>query len=134
MMGCRCAVPRPHFVHPNKCLDCGRWLDPRIVDSDENVAIFHGRLEAIPGMPTAALDHARERNRTGREIFGLAYLDRNNPAEGREESADGVNYAFYDWLKGRREGREEINPHLLAAARYFALAHQELLRAERDDG
>ena len=92
--------------------------------------MFRGRLEGIPNTPGAALDHARQRELAGRKEFGLRYLDRNNYAEGREEASDGVNYSMYAWLRGRRFGVEDIDPHLLAAARHFALAHQELIFAE----
>lgn len=130
--GCQCPVPVAHSTHDCKCSRCGKWLDPKYVDSDENLAVFRSRLEALPNTPTAALDHAWQRHETGRKIFGLEYLARNNPAEGREESADGCNYSFYSWLKARRHGIEEINPHLLAAARKFAQAHHELLLAEAE--
>lgn len=132
--GCQCPVPVAHSVHDCKCESCGRFLDPRMVDNDENLGVFRGRLESLPGMPGAALDHARQRELTGRKEFGLQYLGRNNFAEGREEAADGVNYASYAWLKGRRYGIEEINPHLLAAAHHFAQAHQHLIRAEVEFG
>lgn len=131
--GCQCPVPVAHSVHDHRCSTCGRWLDPRYVDNDENVATFQNRLRTIPDTPTEALDHAYQRTVAGRKEFGLEYLTRENCAEGREESADGVNYSMYHWLKGRRYGVEEINPHLLSAARHFALAHRDLSLAERND-
>lgn len=132
--GCQCTVPVAHTVHDCKCFSCGKFLDPRIVDSDENLAVFRDRLEALPGMPGAALDHACQRELAGRKEFGLQYLSRNNYAEGREEAADGVLYSALAWLEGRREGIEEISPHLLSAARHFALAHHDLLLAETERG
>lgn len=96
------------------------------------MAVFRERLEAIPDMPSGALDHAEARHRVGRKEFGLAYLGRRNCREGQEEGADGLNYSAYHWLKGRRYGIEEINPRLLSAARHFAAAHQELQLAEAE--
>lgn len=123
--GCSCPIPRAHSVHDCKCEACGRWLDPRYVDSAENLAAFRDRLEALPDTPGAAVDHARQIRRKG-----LGYLDRNNDEQGRDRAAQGINLAADAWLKGRRYGVEEINPHLLSAARYFALAHHQLLLAE----
>jgi hypothetical protein len=131
--GCQCPVPKVHTVHANKCERCGRFLDPRIIDTDENLAEFRQQLEAIPDFPKEALDHAYRREVAGRKEFGLEYLNRNNPVEGMEEAADGCNYSFYHWLRRRREGVEEIDPNLLEAARHFALAYRALLRAEQDD-
>lgn len=131
--GCSCPVPTFHPVHADTCGRCRKILDPRIVDSDENLAVFTDRLKAIPGFPVAALEHAHAREVAGRKQFGLEYLNRNNPVEGCEEAADGINYSFYHWLRQRREGVEEINPRLLAAARYFALAYEELRLAEGDN-
>lgn len=131
--GCQCEIPVAHSVHDHKCFACGKWLDPRIVDSDENIVTFRAQLEAIPDTPSDALNHAYRRTVAGRKEFGLEYLNRDNCAEGREEAADGQNYSMYHWLKGRRYGVEEINPHLLSAARHFALAHRDLSLAEQDD-
>ena len=132
--GCSCPVPTFHSVHANTCGRCRKILDPSIVDSDENLAEFRGYLEPIPQFPVAALEHAYRRLDAGRREFGLEYLSRNNPAEGQQEQADSLNYAFFDWLCQRREGIDEIDPDLLDAAHHSALAHEAFERVRRKRG
>lgn len=124
--GCRCWLPQRRTYDPGSCQHCGRHIDARYLDSDENFERFAQFLRAVPGLPEAAIAHAHRRLVAGRAEFGLTYLTRDDCREGQEEAADGHNYAFFEWLRDRRHGVEEIHPSLLMAARCFAEAYQHL--------
>lgn len=134
-MSCECPVPEPHPNHRYRCCaKCSKVLDPRILDTDDNVAVFYTAIADLPEVPAAAIEHAYQRLVTGRKEFGLEYLSRNNPAEGQEEQADSQNYALFQWLCDRRNGLEEIDPDLLVAAHHSALAHEAFERVRRKRG
>lgn len=103
-------------------------------ETPETLAEFYDRVEkgvsAVEVEEFAAFRRqAEERHAKGEDIFGDAYLRRNNPHEGREEGADGGNYSCYDHLKYRAETGDREDPALallFTAALHFFLAHKAL--------
>lgn len=131
---CQCEVPEYHGkIRPGYCR-CGGWINPAWVSSDETFEAFFKQIAALPGVTPSMIEHCRQRERAGREEFGLAYLGRNNPLEGQEEGGDGGNYSFFETLKDIRAGEQEIDPDLLDAAHHFALAHAALDRRRARKG
>lgn len=127
---CECEAPQDHRefhagFRDGWCRYCGGFLNPDWLTSTEGLQAF---LDAALVDPVTAA-HCHVREQAGRDEFGLAYLSRNNPAEGREEAVDGCNYAYFESLKDRRVGSRDLDFDLLDAARHFALAHQALVRA-----
>jgi hypothetical protein len=100
----------------------------------ETLAEFYDRVEAAVSAVerdefAAFRREAEERHARGEDIFGDAYLQRNNPREGKEEGADGGNYSCYDHLKYRAETGDREDPALallFTAALHFFLAHKAL--------
>jgi hypothetical protein len=100
----------------------------------ETLAEFYDRVEA--GVSVVERDEfaafrrqAEDRHAKGEDIFGDAYLQRDNPREGREEGADGGNYSCYDHLRYRAETGDPEDPALallFTAALHFYLAHKAL--------
>jgi len=125
---------RENDRRPGWCRRCGLKLDPRILSTDETLAAFQKEVAKLPGVTPGILIDSHRRERAGRKEFGLKYLGRCNPTEGLEEAADGLNYAFFDWLNDRRAGVEEIDSDLLDAAHHFALAYAALERKRRRNG
>lgn len=96
---------------------------------------FFDRLETLPGMENVVYfrRQCEQREREGRRLYGHQHLSRDNAVDGTEEAADGAVYSHFLLLKARRERREEPTAAAFEAARYFALAHQALLRARHPD-
>lgn len=100
----------------------------------ETLSEFYDRVEA--GVSVVERDEfaafrreAEERHAKGEDIFGDLYLERNNPREGCEESADGGNYSCYDHLQYRAATGDCEDPALavlFTAALHFYLAHKAL--------
>lgn len=135
MSYCECPAPGVSLDprHEGTCQRCGHRFDPEWLADDETVAEFYDRLAlSLPGEPTfphfRALATVRERS--GRPIFGLAYLTRDNVAEGAEEAADGANYALLEGLRMKRAGIDPADDLLLSAARHFALGYAMLAEAQ----
>jgi hypothetical protein len=99
-------------------------LNPEWLSSSEGLNAF---LQ-LAGADYLTAAHCIQRERAGREEFGLAYLTRDNPAEAMEEAADGCIYAFLQVLCDVREGESEVDFDLLDAALHFSLAHQAMTR------
>ena len=131
MSHCRCEHPRENSSRPGWCRRCGVGLSPEWLSNDANLAAFQAEVAKLPSVNAGILIDSHRRERAGRVEFGLKYLGRDNAAEGLEEAADGLNYAYFCWLNDRRAGTEEIDPDLLTAAHHFALAHQALERRRR---
>jgi hypothetical protein len=128
MKYCRCDRPRLNDRRPDHCRRCGMRHAPNIQSTDETFAEFFGMLADLPGFSTQSIRQAQEREQAGRFSFGMEYIGRDNCGEGLEEAADGMNYAFFDWLNDRRKGIEDIDPDLLDAVHHFSLAHAALQR------
>ena len=129
MRDCSCDRPRDHAtVNPGFrdgwCATCGGYLNPDWLSTSQGLNRFLQRA----GADHLAGAHCYSRELAGRAEFGLAYLTRDNPAEGMEEAADGMIYSFLESLKDRRAGEPEVDFDLLDAARHFALAHEALVR------
>jgi hypothetical protein len=131
MSNCRCQSPRLNDRRAGFCRRCGNRLSPRWLSSDETLAAFQTEVARLPGVTPGILIDSHRRERAGRDEFGLKYLGRDNCAEGLEEAADLLNYAFFTWLNDRRAGVEEIDPDLLDAAHHAALAYAALERKRR---
>jgi hypothetical protein len=131
MSNCRCQSPRLNDRRAGFCRRCGNRLSPRWLSSDETLAAFQTEVARLPGVTPGILIDSHRRERAGRDEFGLKYLGRDNCAEGLEEAADLLNYAFFQWLNDRRAGVEEIDPDLLDAAHHAALAYAALERKRR---
>jgi hypothetical protein len=131
MSNCRCQSPRLNDRRAGFCRRCGQRLNPRWLSSDETLAAFQTEVARLPGVTPGILIDSHRRERAGRDEFGLRYLGRDNCAEGLEEAADLLNYAFFQWLNDRRAGVEEIDPDLLDAAHHAALAYAALERKRR---
>lgn len=115
------------------CASCGRRFHPDWYADDWTVADFYDRL-ALAMWGEASFPHFRRlaeaRERTGRPLFGLRYLQRDNIADAAEEAADGANYAMFELLQERRQGCDTADDLLLDAARHFALAYASLVAAD----
>ena len=127
---CQCERPRAGR-NPDFCGRCLVRHDPAVLSTDKSIVAFLTHVAKLPGSPAAAIKHAQKRERAGRTEFGLDYIGRGNAAEGCEEAADGINYAFFEWLNDRRAGTDDIDPNLLDAAHHFAQAHAALERRRR---
>jgi len=114
------------------CAACGRRFSPEWYADDRAVAGFYDRL-ALAMFAEESFPHfralAEARERTGRPIFGLRYLTRDNVADAAEEAADGANYAMFELFQKRRQGWDTADDLLLDAARHFALAYAALAAA-----
>lgn len=131
-----CACPKP-TEHPNPrcsdtCVKCGRALEGDWLATSESMGELHDLL--LEGRPihdyAGFRQHAEAREFAGRTKFGLAYLSKDNCADGLEEAADGGNYSFFEIHKARREGEDpDITALCLDAAYHFAQAHASLRQA-----
>ena len=128
MKYCRCPRPVANPKKSNYCRRCGIRHFPASQSNDETFAEFFGMLADLPGFSSQSIRQAQERERLGRDEFGMKYLGRDNCGEGLEEAADGMNYAFFDWLNDRRQGINEIDTDLLEAVHHFSMAHAALQR------
>jgi len=131
---CQCPVPEYlGDIRPGYCW-CGGYVSREWITSDSTFSDFLRQLSPLPGVTGRVVQHSQARERAGRTEFGLEYLSRNNPLEGQEEAADGLNYSFFETLKDIRAGEQEIDPDLLDAAHHFALAHAALDRRRARKG
>lgn len=134
MTDCECERPVESLDRRTSgiCAACGRPFGAWYAN-DAVVRDFYDRLGlAVVGEPSfphfRRLAEARER--TGRPLFGLRYLTRDNIADGAEEAADGANYALFELLAKRRAGTDTADDLILDAARHFALAYASLVAAQ----
>lgn len=76
---------------------------------------------------------AEAREEAGRELFGDAYLFRDNSGEGLEEAADAANYGHFDVERVRAEGGDvdEALQLALVAAQHFYEGYRTLHRLQR---
>ncbi len=86
------------------------------------------QLAALPEVHDHFIQTCRAREFAGRETFGSAYLGRDNIGEAWEEAADFANYAFFEVLNRRAEGKDDRMDLALIAAHHAAMAHLALLR------
>lgn len=136
-----CQCPKPtRKVKPGKqdwCERCGSYIDPEWVSSDATLNAFFDRLRESVSEPAPWLEPLRQfcqaRERAGRDEFGFAYLDRDNPREAIEEAADGANYAFFEVLRNRRKGEDEQIDVALLAAYHFGKAYHALDEMRRKE-
>ena len=133
-MSCACPVPREKPHDAGNCRSCGKVIEDRWVSNDRNFAEFFGRLRALPGVDRAFVDQCRSRELAGRDIFGHAFLGRQNADEGSEEAADLALYCYLGLLRARRERRHEQIELALEAAQHAAKAHATLLRLRAAGG
>jgi hypothetical protein len=76
----------------------------------------------LPGTDPGFVEHCRARETRGRDVFGLLYLDRDNPREAMEEACDLAIYCYLHILRKRREGVEVDRTQVLEAAQLAAKA------------
>lgn len=95
---------------------------------EEAVADWLNQLAELPDVHEHFTAICRHREMTGRRIFGDAYLNRDNIAEAWEEAADLANYAFFEALQRRNQGKDDRMDLALMAAHHAAMAHLTLLR------
>lgn len=131
-MSCACPAPL-EATDPRRagsCNKCGRTFEADWLSTDETVKEFFDWLESsIPATEmeefTAFRRHCEEREKAGRETFGIAHLHRSNPTEATEEAADIGVYAHLAVLEERRnEGDAQEMSLALEGARYAYLAHK----------
>lgn len=144
-MSCLCPKPIQSLNtsrYGDMCLKCAKRIVGDWVADDDTMGEFYDRLsEAMSYGLDLAPDHPFEffrrqclnRERAGRThpkgAFG--YLDRNNASEGKEEAADGANYAAFEEMKQRRKG-EAPSTWLLVAAVKAAEMHEAFMRYEQE--
>jgi hypothetical protein len=110
--GCPCPVPRPRQANPNfphrdrSCQRCGKVIDQRFVSSDSHFQKFFGWLADTPGVEQEFIEHCRVREGSGRGVFGLAYLNKDNPREAMEEACDMAIYCYLHLLRQARDGAD----------------------------
>lgn len=124
------------------CLRCGRGIRGDWVADDDTMGEFFDRLAGAMSLgldldPASPFEffrrHCLNRERAGRThpkgAFG--YLDRDNAMEGREEAADGANYAAFEEMKQRRAGKDP-STWLMVAAMHAAQMHEAFMRYEQE--
>lgn len=125
---CDCEEPKLRAYKGGNCQRCAKLLFDDYLSNDDNLAEFFGLVSDIPGVDTEILSVAAQRERDGRDFYGLAYLSRNNIAEAIEEVADLIVYLYLHRLRGRRDGYEVDMASLLEAAMHGAYAYNALRR------
>lgn len=124
---CRCPKPNryPSPFKRHSCVRCmgeirGDWLS-----NDANVEAFFDRLAEcfpnaqIPDWFEGFRRLCESRERTGREVYDLAYVGRDNPHEAKEKAVDGALYHYLELLNKRHQGHDEdTDLHLIAAMRF----------------
>ena len=108
-----CTCPRPvESSNPRRkgwCAACAFQFDPEWLSSDENTRRFFDRLQrSMPSHDSewqAFRQMCEERERDGRQTFGVAYLSKDNLKEATEEAGDLAIYPLLDSLRAIREGR-----------------------------
>lgn len=115
LLRCTCPEPVPKIAKPSACVKCGHLIDPAWTSSDQTVAEFFDAYErCLPEWPNISDStrtfriHAEQRERAGRRTFGMAYLNRENLPEAKEEVVDLALYVMLDYL---REVRREATSH-----------------------
>lgn len=131
--GCESPVESMDRRTSGVCAACSKPFGPDWYADDRVVKEFYDRLGlAMGGEPSyphfRLLAEAREK--TGRPLFGLRYLKRDNVRDAAEEAADGANYALFEQLQQRRRGVDTADDLILDAARHFALAYAALAAAQ----
>lgn len=92
------------------------------------LAEWLGQLEGLPDVHEHFTATCRSREMMGRRLFGDAYLTRDNISEAWEEAADLANYAFFEVLQRRDQGKDDRVDLALMAAHHAAMAHLTLLK------
>ena len=121
-------MPRPRTYKGGSCMVCAKGVDEAYISSDKNLAEFYAQLEYLPDIPPELLRKAADREREGRQLYGLGYLKKNNPREATEEIADLIIYCYLHWLRSRRDGYEVDMAALLDAVVHGAYAYNALKR------
>lgn len=126
--GCQCETPQLRAYRGSNCQRCARLLDDEYLSNDANLTEFFGLVSDIPGIDSSILEVAAQRERMGREEYGLKYLGRDNISEAVEEIADLMIYCYLHWLKAKREGVYLDMAPLIEAAVHGAYAYNALKR------
>ena len=128
--GCLCDFPKSKSWRPTECKGCGRSIDPAYVTNDTNLEEFFDYLGSLPGVEAGFVKQCKDRERAGRNTFGLAYLGsgRHNPSEAREEAADLAMYCYLHLLKCHRNNTNEDVVTVMEAAAHAAAAWKLLGR------
>jgi hypothetical protein len=121
---CRCKKPRINERNPDFCRTCGVRLSEEWLSTDENVSEFFDLVAPSPDVHDHFIQHCRDRERAGRDEFGLSYLIRDNEHEAMEEVADFAIYMYLTGLQRRRQGRYHHEAKALEAVRHAAIAHR----------
>jgi hypothetical protein len=85
------------------------------------------QLARCPSVSPSFIDLCRNRQRSGIDEFGDAYLTRDNIAEGLEEACDGANYAIFETMRRAHVGKDDKVALALEAAHHFAIAYSTLV-------
>lgn len=99
-----------------------------MVSSDENFESFFRWLLEVPGVDGDFLPYCLNREREGRQMYGLAYLTKDGPREAMEEAADLAIYCYLHLLRAKRDGTPQEKEKALEAATYAAKAWAVLRR------
>lgn len=117
------------------CVKCARLLDPVWVSSDRTIGRLLNRLaEALPPGKGESEEfyafraHLESRERAGRSIFGMQYLDRSNTTEALEEAVDFALYMFLDSLQEVRNNGSDEDMDLVLIGAHHAFQCYEVAR------
>lgn len=99
-----------------------------MVSSDENFQSFFRWLLEIPGVEPDFVPYCENRERFGRDRYGLAYLTKDGPREAMEEAADLAIYCYLHLLRAKRDGTPQEKEKALEAATHAAKAWSVLRR------
>jgi hypothetical protein len=121
-MSCKCQQPLPS---PNprttSCNRCALPIDGPGISNDDELRDFFNCLESGMSPPKAKPDKkwlwlrqlSEDREREGREKFGLAYLQHDYLENVAEEAADIIVYSYLRHLRTLREAGEDRNLDVL---------------------
>ncbi len=133
MTGCVCRVPRPKQATPNfptrnhSCQRCSKLINQEFVSSDTHFDGFFNWLAEAPGIEQGFIDQCRRREASGRDVYELAYLGKDNPREAMEEACDLAIYCYLHLLKQARDG-VETDPAMALEVSQMAAKAWSLLR------
>jgi len=96
---------------------------------EDEILEWQEQLASI-GIDPHLVELGKARELAGRDEFGDAWMNRDNVAEGGEEGADFINYAFFKVLQRREEGRDGRMDLALIAAHKIHEAFDALKRLE----
>ena len=117
---CACPLPSTSSDPRRPTTHCGKCGHPKHPDWDQTDEQFHNfwmRIVSsyqgfvrpdykVPGVQQTLWLQTAWREKMGRDLYGYAYLARENGPEAREELADCMVYLYEEVLRLRREGYE----------------------------